>query len=133
MNDYHAPAALVRRHANKVSQGTHLIDGNLLAGFLAGFGFFTVQTQHFRLQQTEIRVRVLPEPVTRRTFSTSEFRFVRMLAQQTLGEIHRQIELADALGSLEQQTMQRTLAQFLQARPVVSLPRINIFHIILLR
>jgi len=34
MNDYHAPAALVRRHANKVSQGTHLIDGNLLAGFL---------------------------------------------------------------------------------------------------
>jgi hypothetical protein len=34
-----------------------------------------------------------------------------MLAQQALGEIHRQVELADAFCSFEQNAMRRTFAQ----------------------
>ena len=134
VNDDHAPAALMGGHAGKVGQPAHLVDGNLLAGFLAGCGlriiaFLAILAQRLRLQQAKVRVRALGKPVARRALSAGKTGFIRLLAQQAPGEIHRQIELADPFASLEQQTMRRAFAQLLQTRPIIFLPRIYIIHI----
>src|SRR5574340_947069 len=128
MDDDDAPAALVRGHAGKIGQAAYLIDGNLLAGFLAGFGFFAFQAQRFRLQQLVVGVGALPEPVARRALAAGETGCIRMLAQQALAEPYCQVELADAFDSLEQDAIRGTPEQFLQARPVILLPRIDRVH-----
>jgi hypothetical protein len=128
--DYdHTPAALMCRHAEKISQPAYLVYGNVLAGLFAGFAIFAIKAECFGLQQTKVGVCALLKPVAGRAYTAGKTGIAGMLAQQTLSVSDCKVEFAYPFGSLEQQAMRRAFAQLLQASPVSDLPLIYFIHI----
>ena len=119
MDDYDAITTTVCGQIGETGKIAYLVDRYLAGRFFAAGLFFTIFScsQRVRLDEAKIGVTVLFEPVTGAAFLTGRSIGMGLFAQQRLGIIHRQIELAYPLRSLQQQRVRQSGAQPLQGLP----------------